>query len=116
MNTTVYLIHLDRPVGSKQSDEARRLFGLPPRRREDYEPHAQHYIGWTTDLDERIEQHRTGQGAAILRAAGQAGISWQVVRTWEGGRDLERQLKNRHEGPALCPICNPISWQNKARG
>jgi hypothetical protein len=35
-----------------------------------------------------------------------AGIGFQLVRTWEGDRTLERTLKNRHNAPArLCPLC-----------
>src|SRR5262249_15174901 len=36
-----------------------------------------------------------------------AGITWQLARTWPGGRDRERAIKNRHEAPRLCPICTP---------
>ena len=36
-----------------------------------------------------------------------AGISWDVVRTWEGTRNLERAIKDRHEAPRLCPECSP---------
>lgn len=116
MSETVYLIHLERPIGAMQSEERRSFFGLPPHKVEDYEPHAQHYIGWTTNLDGRLDDHRTGRGAAILRAAGEAGIGWQVVRTWEGGRDLENKLKARKNARAICPVCNPIFWRSNARG
>jgi hypothetical protein len=36
-----------------------------------------------------------------------AGIGWHVSRTWPGGRQLERVLKDRHAGPRLCPDCTP---------
>ena len=29
-----------------------------------------------------------------------------LVRVWEGDRNFERRLKNRHNGPHLCPLCN----------
>jgi hypothetical protein len=39
-----------------------------------------------------------------------AGITWQLARTWPGGRDRERAIKNRHEAPRLCPICTPVPY------
>ena len=35
--------------------------------------HARHYVGYTTDLEQRIEEHRTGRGARLLA----------VVRGWD---------------------------------
>jgi len=32
------------------------------------------YVGWTTDLDKRLEQHNTGKGAKSTR-----GYSWSLV-------------------------------------
>jgi hypothetical protein len=37
----------------------------------------------------------------------QAGGSFRLARTWTGGRDRERAIKNRHEAPRLCPVCSP---------
>jgi hypothetical protein len=35
-----------------------------------------------------------------------AGIGFEVARTWDGDRRLERRLKNQRNAPArLCPIC-----------
>lgn len=43
-----------------------------------------------------------------------AGIGWQVIRTWpQGNRDDERRLK-KMGSPRYCPICNPKHWY--ARG
>ena len=85
----VYLIHFDAPLGDLCNPRGR----------------AQHYIGYTEDLEQRLEQHRNGNGSAIMAAVSEAGIGWRVVRTWEGGRDLERRLKRRKNSPRLCPIC-----------
>jgi predicted GIY-YIG superfamily endonuclease len=81
---TVYLIHFDTPYR-----------------------HARHYIGWTHDLDARIQAHHRGHGARLIEVINDAGITWRVVRTWPGGRDRERAIKNRHEAPRLCPACTP---------
>ncbi len=105
LHGTVYLVHLDTPLGEAQSDEQRALlWGLPPRKGGG-KVHAQHYLGWALNLEGRIYMHRIGRGAKFLRAANRAGIAWQVVRTWEGGKDLERKLKRSHHAARFCPIC-----------
>lgn len=104
---TVYLIHLARPYC-----------------------HARHYLGWAAgDVADRLAEHQAtrwtpcepyrtergrlargrtiGQGATFLAAVNAAGIPWQLVRTWPGDKTLEHQLRQRHEGPRLCPLCNP---------
>jgi predicted GIY-YIG superfamily endonuclease len=78
----VYLIHLDTPY-----------------------KHARHYTGWTTDLAARMQAHRDGHGARLMEVVTAAGITWQLARTWPGGRDRERAIKDRHEAPRLCPAC-----------
>jgi hypothetical protein len=85
----VYLIHFDVPLGDLCNPRGR----------------AQHYIGYTEDLEQRLEQHRNGNGSAIMAAVSEAGIPWRLVRVWEGGRDVERRLKRQHNAPRLCPIC-----------
>lgn len=82
---TIYLIHLDEPYR-----------------------HARHYLGWTTDLDARLEAHQAGRGARLMEVVKAAGITWHLARTWPGSRDRERAIKNRHEAPRLCPECSPI--------
>ena len=79
---TVYLIHLARPYH-----------------------HARHYLGYTSNLTNRLAQHRSGTGAKLLKAVRKAGISFEVVRTWEGYATLEKQLKARKNAPKLCPVC-----------
>jgi predicted GIY-YIG superfamily endonuclease len=86
-NALVYLLHFDTPYY-----------------------HAQHYLGSTVDLARRLQQHAWGTsygGARLLEVINQAGIAWHLVRTWDGGRALERELKNRKNGRLLCPLCNP---------
>ena len=80
---TVYLLHFDRPLH-----------------------HAQHYLGFAKDVKGRLEVHRSGQGAKLTKAVVEAGIDWQLVRLWDGGRKVERQLKNQKNSPRLCPLCN----------
>jgi len=67
--------------------------------------HARHYMGFTDDLDARLEAHRNGHGARLIEVVNAAGIEWDCVRTWQGGRKFERRLKNRKDTPRLCPVC-----------
>ena len=67
--------------------------------------HARHYMGWASDVHERIEQHAAGQGARLMEVVTDAGITWRVTITWQGSRFLERRLKNRKNAPGLCPRC-----------
>lgn len=85
----VYLIHFAEPIGNRANRRAQ----------------AQHYIGYTDDLEARIAAHREGQGAAIMAGCKRAGVDWAVVRTWEGDRELERRLKRWHKARQLCPEC-----------
>jgi predicted GIY-YIG superfamily endonuclease len=82
---TTYLICLDRPLGGPVH-------------------FAQHYIGQSKDVAARLETHRAGLGARMLAAANERGIGYQVVRTWEGGREVERRLKAHHRAWSFCPI------------
>ena len=77
--------------------------------------HAQHYLGISNDLSRRMEEHRSGQGNPLMKAVTEAGIPWEVVRTWpDADRMQEVQFKSRHNSPKLCPICNLLSWHHNA--
>jgi predicted GIY-YIG superfamily endonuclease len=80
----IYLVHLDKPLH-----------------------HAKHYLGWCESfgLENRLHEHRTGQGSKLLRAVNEAGIGYQVVKTWRGTRSKERQMKRWKCTPRLCPVC-----------
>jgi len=81
-NGVVYLLHFNRPLA-----------------------HARHYMGWTTNLQERLHAHETGHGSRLMEVVAEWGITWRLVRVWEGHRDLERSLKAQHNSPRLCPVC-----------
>lgn len=70
---------------------------------------SSHYIGWCEDgfLWERMKQHATGRNSAsIVTAFREAGAKLYLVRVWpDGGRALERHLKDRGHYKAHCPIC-----------
>ncbi|SRR6266498_1537468 len=81
-NGIIYLIHFERPY-----------------------KHARHYLGWATDLEHRLRQHRAGYGARLLDVIQQAGIAWSLARTWPGTRTRERQLKRQGGASRCCPLC-----------
>lgn len=89
MAGTVYLIHFSEPIGDLSNPRGQ----------------ARHYLGWTSDLTARLEAHRSGNGARLMEVVAERGIGWTLARTWHGDRGLERRLKDRHNGPKLCPIC-----------
>lgn len=75
--------------------------------------HAQHYLGFTDNLDERIKRHKEGHGAVLMSVITKEGIAWEVVRTWQGTRKKERTLKNRKKSRKLCPTCMQIEKHAK---
>lgn len=67
---------------------------------------VRHYIGSTKHLDQRLQEHARGHGARLIEVVTGAGIGWQLVRTWEGGRKEERSIKNRKNAAVMCPHCH----------
>jgi predicted GIY-YIG superfamily endonuclease len=67
--------------------------------------HARHYLGYTANLERRIEEHRHGVGARLAQVCAEHGIGFVIARTWPGGRELERRLKRQKNSPKLCPLC-----------
>ena len=61
--------------------------------------HARHYLGYTNNLEARIERHKAGNGSPLVAAVVAAGIGVELARTWNGDRHLERRLKNRKNTP-----------------
>lgn len=69
--------------------------------------HAGHYIGFSFNVDKRLDQHKAGVGARLLQVLNEKGINYKIVRVWENvDRTFERQLKNQKNAPRLCPICS----------
>jgi hypothetical protein len=83
---TVYILHLDPPY-----------------------KHARHYTGHAEPgrLRARLAAHAAGTGARLMQVVKAAGGSFRLARTLPGSRTRERELKDRHEAPRLCPICTP---------
>ena len=71
--------------------------------------HAKHYIGFTKDLESRIQRHLGGDGARLIEVIVKEGITFVVARTWKSKtRGFERRLKNLKNTPRFCPICKEV--------
>lgn len=87
---SVYLVHFARPYHG-----------------------AQHYLGFSTNIPQRIKAHRAGRGAPLLGVITRRGIGWRVVRIWKR-RDgyFEQFLKHNHALRELCPVCSgPLAYR-----
>lgn len=68
---------------------------------------ARHYLGFSTDIPARLERHKAGRGARLLKAVTEAGIPWRLVRTWRKKDGyFEQELKRANELKTLCPVCS----------
>jgi hypothetical protein len=70
--------------------------------------HAHHYCGSTWDLASRLAAHAAGTSQArLMQVVKERGATFRLVRTWYGGRDLERQFKDAQHLSRYCPDCAP---------
>lgn len=80
---TVYLLHFDKPV-----------------------VHAQHYLGWAIDHENRVNAHLSGEGARLVEVAVARGVHVELVRAWHNvERSFERRLKKNGTLKRVCPVC-----------
>lgn len=84
MPQAVYLLHFEEPLA-----------------------HARHYVGWASNLPERMDRHFSGHGSRLVRAVLEEGISITVARVWwNRDRHFERKLHRMKNSPKLCPLCS----------
>src|SRR5260370_10973923 len=94
---------LRRSYGKVSTNAAGLLYLLCFRERLGTDRHSiKHYLGFTWDLDARLEKHRAGQGARITEVLKERGIGWDVTAVWPGNRGIENQLK-LHSATRICP-------------
>lgn len=73
----VYLIKLDRPLGTDKHQ-------------------ARYYLGSTNNLKRRMHEHRSSIGAAMLRAANERGIGYEIIKwVWVEDQTVARLLECR---------------------
>lgn len=77
--------------------------------------HAGHYIGWTSDLESRLLEHKGGTGARLMEVIKEAGIDWEVARVWyDVDRKFERKLKRQGGASRTCPICKAAKLEENS--
>lgn len=73
--------------------------------------HAQHYVGSTGDVKQRLAAHAAGEGANITKVITQAGNHWTLAGLFQSSvakaRQHERKLKDQKNTPNYCEVCNP---------
>lgn len=76
--------------------------------REKLSGHAQHYMGWTNNIENRIFEHIEGREkkCKLTYEFAKAGIPFIISKLWFGTRDFERKLKNQRNHPRHCTCCN----------
>lgn len=84
-----YLLHLHTPMRPKEKPESTR--------------EAQHYLGTSKQIMQRLSEHFLGLGARFTQLARPLG--WTLVRLWAGGREMEKILKG-WSYKLLCPVCS----------
>jgi hypothetical protein len=62
----------------------------------------------------RVDYHRRGQGARLLKAAAAVGCVLKVVRIWEEGTQTDERRLKGHSSTRLCPICSP-NWEKQGK-
>lgn len=84
---TVYLLHFDAPY-----------------------QHARHYVGFSTEIDNRLEVQLRGNGAKLVKRVLEAGINIRLAKEFPNvSLRFEIQLKNRGGATKWCPICKEES-------
>ena len=84
----VYLLHFERVVKGGHMAGAR------------------HYIGFTSDIERRLQQHASGEGSQFTKVAFRQGIGFQMGNFWPGADEgFETKLKGRNEASRICTLC-----------
>lgn len=78
--------------------------------------HCRHTIGFAIDVERRLQEHRSGKGSQLTKAAVKAGCTLELVRVWENvDQWVEMALKARGDSKSLCPRCSGPDAYNRAR-
>lgn len=72
----VYLLHFDSPFNGPM----------------------QHYVGFTSDLEQQLQDHRNGTACATTRRAFIQGIGFTLARTWWPG------VVRQEHGTSVSPL------------
>lgn len=77
--------------------------------------YARHYIGFFADwelrgmvsIEHTLRTFSAAYGPPLIRAARQASLQVELVRTWpDVSHTFMQSLRRRNESPRLCPVCS----------
>jgi len=86
--TEVYILHFNEPYWGR----------------------ARHYVGYSIDVDKRIEAHRNGKGSLLVKYALERGNDFTIgyrqkyATQWQG-KQAERRLKIEGHASRRCSAC-----------
>lgn len=69
--------------------------------------HAQHYVGWTNDIENRIFEHIEGKQdkCKLTYEFAKRNIPFVISKLWYGTRNDERAIKKHKSQPKHCTCC-----------
>lgn len=75
--------------------------------------HANHYVGSSSNLDQRTRSHAKGEGARLTQYLKEIGEGWTLVAAYAKKpqatmsiKQIERTVKNGKNSTRHCPICS----------
>lgn len=98
---TTYIIEFAKPVGAPRTFDWNTGAVKPADQIADPKRcQAKFYIGWAVDMQNRFDEHVTGKGSALCRAAIKRGVSIEIAIRFEFENNeqawkLEKVLKNK---------------------
>jgi predicted GIY-YIG superfamily endonuclease len=92
----IYVIHFDSPLVYLRKGQTINV---------------QHYIGWCADVDARMEDHKSNQGAKLIAALNKRKIGWKVAKVYAGTRFDERRMKRRGRMWKFCS-CSEVKHES----
>lgn len=79
--------------------------------------HAQHYMGASNNLFQRLKDHATGRAAKLTKALWEDSEEWELAAIYKPKPtvttpifDLETKAKRAHATITFCPLCNPLFY------
>lgn len=91
----VYILHFDTPLA-----------------------HAQHYVGLTNNLRQRLNAHASGNGSNLTKELFNLDKPWQLAALFQttnaNARRVEKNIKDTNNAANFCGICNAEPYTPKA--
>jgi predicted GIY-YIG superfamily endonuclease len=77
---------------------------------------SRHYVGWSSDITQRLVVHAAGQGALHVRQWVLSGVPFWLAAAWPSrDKRFERNLKRGRDAHP-CPWCRPERFRRQSSG